>query len=125
STRRTPDRMIRQIEDLCSKFHVRRLAHRELLIHRGVEVDDTWTDDRIPRGVAITVLRSKRKPVYECIGVEKMSSGSLATGKVRVGSCSIRITGSTTVLNVSGTTYDGEWKAILQSQDTAQLPATE
>src|SRR2546425_4101848 len=53
SAGRIPDRMIRQVEDLGSKFHVRRLADRELLIERGVEVDDARTDDRIPRGAAI------------------------------------------------------------------------
>src|SRR5437867_2353645 len=77
SAGRIPDRMIRQVEDLGSKFHVRRLVDRELLIERGVEVDDARTDDRIPRGRAIAVLRSERKPVHECIGVEKMSSALL------------------------------------------------
>src|SRR5262249_7393854 len=103
SAGRTPDRMIRQVEDLSAKFHVLRFGHRELLINRGIEVSDARTDDAVPGGVAITVLRSKRKPVHECIGIEEMSSGTLASGKVRVGSCRIRITGSTTVLNVSRT----------------------
>src|SRR5262245_7841921 len=93
--------MIRQVEDLGSKFHICGLAHRELLVHRGVEVDDARTDDRVPCGVAITVLRSKWKPVHECIRIEKMSSRALASREIRVGSCRIRITGSTTVLNVS------------------------
>src|SRR5262245_8209686 len=104
SAGRIPDRMIRQIEGLRSKFHVFRLADSELLTNRGVEVNDARTDNRVPRGVAITKLRSKWKPVHECIRVEKMSSGPLASWKVRVGCRRIGITCSTTVLNVSRTT---------------------
>src|SRR5215813_6993391 len=117
--------MIRQVETLRSKFHVFRLADRKLLSNRGVEVDDARTDDRVSRGVAVTVLRSKRKPVHECIGVEKMSSGSLASRKVRIGSCRIGITCSTTILNGSGTTQYGKRKTILQSEDAAELPTAQ
>src|SRR5262245_54643114 len=84
--------MIRQVEDLCSKFHVLPLAHRELLIDRGIEVGNAWTYDRVPRGVAVTILRSKWKPVHKCVSVEKVSPRSLASGKVRVGSRRIGVT---------------------------------
>src|SRR5207253_5550078 len=100
SARRIPDRMVRQVEDLGSKFYILRLADRELLIDRGIEVYNARTSHGVPRGVSIAVLRSERKPVHERVGVEKVSSDPLVSGKVRIGARRIRITSATAILNI-------------------------
>src|SRR5712691_276069 len=125
SAGRIPDRVIRQVEDLGSKFHVLRFAHRKFLIDRGVEVENARADHGISSRVAVAELRSERKPINKCVDVEEAGAALLASSKIRVGARRIRITSSTAILDISRAAENGKWKAVLHGQDAAQLPSTQ
>src|SRR5439155_19926765 len=63
--RRVPDRVVRQVEELGPELDELRLRQGELLVDRGVEVDDAGADNRVTGRVAVAVARPDRAGVDE------------------------------------------------------------